>query len=103
MLTAALRTVDPTLVDGDYVYDNRQVGLRSGVSAAALRRAVHQVQGLLAEGLDSVRPFVTERALQQLKFVDLLPPDLARRTLEERLVDPEGVHHVLARPVAAAV
>ena len=103
MLTAALETVDPTLVDGDYVYDNRQVGLRSGVTPVELRRTVHQVQGLLAGGLDEVRPFVTDRALEQLKFADLLPPQLARRTLEERLVDPAGVRAVLERPVAAAV
>lgn len=103
MLTAALETVDPTLVDGDYVYDNRQVGLRSGVTATELRRAAHQVQALLAGDLGRVRPFVTERALEQLKFADLLPPGLARRTLEERLIDPKGVRAVLDRPVAAAV
>jgi ATP-dependent helicase Lhr and Lhr-like helicase len=48
-------------------------------------------------------PFVTERALEALKFADLLPPDLARRTLEARLADPTGALSVLRRPVASAM
>jgi ATP-dependent helicase Lhr and Lhr-like helicase len=101
ILTAALETVDRTLVDDDYVYDNRQIGLRTSVTAAELRRAVHAVQAQLAN-LDGVRPFVTERALQQLKFAELLPPDLARRTMEERLSDPAAAAVVLDRPIATA-
>jgi ATP-dependent Lhr-like helicase len=93
--------VDRTLVDGDYVYDNRQIGLRTSVTAAELRRAVHAMHAQLAN-LDGVRPFVTERALQQLKFAELLPPDLARRTMEERLSDPVAAAAVLTRPIATA-
>jgi ATP-dependent Lhr-like helicase len=102
ILTAALETVDRTLVDDDYVYDNRQIGLRTSVTEAELRRAVHAVQAQLDCGLDELRPFVTEQALQQLKFADLLPPALALRTLEERLSDPVSASVVLARPIATA-
>ncbi|MFT4164433.1 MAG: DEAD/DEAH box helicase [Microlunatus sp.] len=102
ILVAALESVDPTLVDDDYVYDNRQIGLRSSVTGADLRRAVHTVQARVAD-LSGVRPFVTERALEQLKFSELLPPDLALDTLQARLADRNGALRVLARPVATWV
>jgi hypothetical protein len=101
ILTAALETVDPTLVDDDYVYNNRQIGLRTSVTESQLRRAVHAVDAQLAD-LGGIRPFVTERALQQLKFAELLPPELARRTLEERLSEPAAAAAILGRPIATA-
>jgi len=52
--------------------------------------------------LTSVTPFVTERALKQLKFADLLPPELARATLEQRLSDPAAALAILAQPIATA-
>ena len=100
LLTAALEAVDPSLVDDDYIYDNRQIGLRSGVSAAELRQAAHGVTALVGKDLTGVRPFVTEKALRQLKFADLLPPDLARTTLEARLADPDAAREVLTMPIA---
>lgn len=102
VLVAALEAVDPTLVDDEYVYDNRQIGLRSSVSAAEIRRAVHAVQARV-EGLAELRPFVTERALEQLKFSELLPPDLARDTLQARLADRDAAVRVLTRPIATWV
>jgi ATP-dependent Lhr-like helicase len=99
ILTAALETVDRTLVDDDYVYDNRQIGLHTSVTASELRRAVHAVRARLTN-LDGVRPFVTERALQQLKFAELLPSELALRTMEERLSDPAAAAVVLNQPIA---
>jgi ATP-dependent Lhr-like helicase len=48
-------------------------------------------------------PLVTDRALQQLKFSDLLPPELAWATLERRLSDPEGALTILAQPVSTRV
>jgi ATP-dependent Lhr-like helicase len=99
ILTAALETVDPTLVDDDYVYDNRQIGLRTSVTESELRRAVHAMHSQLAD-LGGIRPFVTERALQQLKFAELLPPELARQTLEERLSEPAAAAVILGRPIA---
>ncbi len=102
ILVAALESVDPTLVDDDYVYDNRQIGLRSNVGAHDLRRTVHEVQARVS-GLAGLRPFVSDRALEQLKFSELLPPDLARDTLQSRLADREGAIRVLARPIATWV
>jgi ATP-dependent Lhr-like helicase len=100
ILTAALEAVDPTLVDDGYVFDNRQIGLRTSVSAANLRHAVHSIHAYLGGDLTGVKPFVSERALEQLKFSDLLPPHLARQTLESRLSDPASALEVLNRPVA---
>ena len=102
VLMAALEAVDPTLVDDDYVYDNRQIGLRSSVSAADLRRAVHAMQARVGD-LSRVRPFVTDRALEQLKFSELLPPELARDTLQGRLADRGGALRVMSRPIATWV
>ena len=102
ILVAALESVDPTLVDDDYVYDNRQIGLRSNVGAHDLRRTVHEVQARVSD-LAGLRPFVSDRALEQLKFSELLPPDLARDTLQSRLADREGAIRVLARPIATWV
>ena len=56
----------------------------------------------LRSDLTTVTPLVTDRALEQLKFSDLLPPDLARATLERRLSDPEGALVTLARLIATA-
>jgi ATP-dependent Lhr-like helicase len=102
VLIAALQAVDPTLVDDDYIYDNRQIGLRTSVDGADVRRVVHAVRARVGD-LASVRPFVTDRALEQLKFSDLLPPALARRTLEARLADQAGAEAVLRKPVATWV
>lgn len=72
------------------------------MGAADLRRAVQAVAGELRFDLTSVTPFVTERVLKQLKFSNLLPPELARATLERRLYDPEGALTILAQPIATA-
>ena len=103
ILVAALEAIDATLINDDYVYDNRQIGLRTAVTAAELRQAIHRVQAAVSGDLRNIAPFVTERALEALKFAELLPPDLARRTLEARLADKTGALIVLRRPVAAAV
>jgi hypothetical protein len=49
-----------------------------------------------------VRLFVTDRALEQLKFAELLPLELARRTMEERLSNPAAAAAVLNRPIPTA-
>lgn len=103
VLVAALEAADPTLVDGDYAYDNSYLGLRSSVGPAELRHAAHEVQRRLAGDLRDLKPFVTDRALEQLKFAELLPPALARQTLEARLSDPVGAAAVLEQPIAVRV
>lgn len=103
VLTAALESVDASLIDDEHIYDNRQIGLRTHVGASDLRRAVHEVGEKLRSDLTAVAPFVTDRALKQLKFADLLPPELARATLERRLSDPEGALAILSQPIATRV
>ncbi len=55
-----------------------------------LRQALMVAQGSLGADLGSVKPDITRRAVQDLKFGDLLPQDLAVRTLASRLADHEG-------------
>jgi ATP-dependent Lhr-like helicase len=43
---------------------------------------------------------VSDEALKQLKFADLLPTDLAGSTLGRRASDHDGAAKVLRRPVA---
>ena len=57
----------------------------------------------LRSDLSSVTPVVTERALKQLTFSDLVPPELARATLEQRMSDPAGALSALMQPIATAV
>lgn len=99
ILIAALESLDPALLDEDYLYDNRQITLRKGIGVAEFRRSVDKVRAKVGDDLSSVAPFVTERAVKQLKFADLLPPDLARDTLERRLSDPQGALAVLDQPI----
>jgi len=45
-----------------------------------------------------VEPEVTRRAVQELKFADLLPDALAQATLSERLADHAGAATAASRP-----
>ncbi len=72
-----VESVDASLIDDEHLSDNRQIGLRAHVGASDLRRAVHEVAQTLCSDLTSVAPFVTKRVVKQLKFSDLLPPELA--------------------------
>lgn len=40
---------------------------------------------------------------QDATVADLLPPELARATLERRLSDPEGALTILAQPISTAI
>lgn len=102
-LTAVLESVDPSRLDDESGYDNRRIGLRSGVGAADLRRAVHAAGEVLGGDLSTVPPFVTEKALRELKFADLLPPDLACATLEARLADPDSVSAVVRMSIVGGL
>jgi ATP-dependent Lhr-like helicase len=46
-------------------------------------------------------PEVDEDALRQLKFAELLPPDLARQTLAARIADTTAAARVIEQPVVA--
>jgi ATP-dependent Lhr-like helicase len=46
-----------------------------------------------------VQPAVSEEALKQLKFAELLPPHLAELTLGARAADHDGAKSLLARAI----
>jgi ATP-dependent Lhr-like helicase len=100
VLAAALSAAAPGLVDELERYDNRYVKLRGDATPGAVRKAVSEARKRFGEDLASVQPSVSDEALKQLKFADLLPPDLAGSTLGQRAADHAGAAAVLERPVA---
>ena len=99
ILIAALESLDPSLIDDDYIYDNRQIGLRGGVTAAEIRRAVHEVAEIVGGDLSAGETVRNGEGSATAEVADLLPPDLARPTLEARLADPESALTVLSQPI----
>ncbi|MGY1621054.1 DEAD/DEAH box helicase [Geodermatophilus sp. SYSU D00965] len=100
VLAAALTAVAPGLVDELERYDNRYVKLRGDATAGAVRDAVAEARSRFGHDLTGVEPSVSDDALKQLKFADLLPPDLASSTLGQRAADHAGAASVLRRPIA---
>lgn len=101
VLTAALRQVAPDLLD-EGSFDNLHVTLRSEASAAALAAAMRSARSSFGDDLSGVEPEVSEQALKQLKFAELLPPGLAMRTLAARAADPRGAALTAAMPIVLA-
>jgi SAM-dependent methyltransferase len=91
---ATLAAALPQLVDEDGRIDNHSLRLRSDVTLAQLRAVVDATR----EG-EMAAPEVTEDAVRELKFGEILPPDLAVATLAERLVDESAAKSVLGGPV----
>lgn len=100
VLAAALSAVAAGLVDELERYDNRYVKLRGDATAGAVRGAVTEARKRFGDDLAGVEPSVSEEALKQLKFADLLPPDLANSTLGQRSADHAGASVLLRRPVS---
>ncbi|WP_369133019.1 hypothetical protein [Modestobacter sp. I12A-02662] len=100
VLAAALSAAAPGLVDELERYDNRYVKLRGDATTGAVRQAVAEARKRLGDDLAGVEPSVSDEALKQLKFADLLPADLASSTLGWRGSDHDGAARVLRRPVA---
>ncbi|MBB1502064.1 DEAD/DEAH box helicase [Propioniciclava sp. MC1683] len=98
VLHAALEAVDPRLLDPDATYANDHITLRSDATTSDLSAALATATKRFGEHLAGVEPVITQRAIQDLKFGDLLPEDLAVRTLAERLADHSGAAKVLAEP-----
>jgi ATP-dependent Lhr-like helicase len=89
--TAANRSLHaslPDVVDDRQRIGDRTLRLRPDVSTAELKRT-------LSTGVTLELPQVDDNALTGLKFSTALPPELARRTVAERLVDPHGAAQVL--------
>lgn len=99
VLRAALSAVQPSLVAESYTIDNRHIALRSDATAQDVGQAIRAAKGMLGEGLERAVPDVTERAVKQLKFAELLPPALATSSLAARLADHQGAATVAARSV----
>jgi ATP-dependent Lhr-like helicase len=79
------------LVDDDGRVDNHSLRLRSDVTAACLRAAREAVDA----GAEKAAPEVTDDAVLELKFGEILPPELAVATLSERLADRCAARSVL--------
>jgi len=98
VLTSAIGHVQPQLLDG-WSQSNLFVTLRSDATAASLREALTGALGRFGEDLSGVAPEVSAEALRNLKFAELLPPELGTRTLASRSTDPPGAMRLVARPV----
>ncbi|MCZ2839920.1 DEAD/DEAH box helicase [Modestobacter sp. VKM Ac-2985] len=99
-LAAALTQVKSGLVDELDRYDNRYIKLRGDATPGAVRDAVGEVRRRFGDDLTEVQLTVSDEALKQLKFADLLPPELASATLGQRSADRDGASQVLRRPVS---
>jgi ATP-dependent Lhr-like helicase len=84
-LAAALDRV----VDVDGPTENHRLRLRTEVDQAELRAALDE---MAANELPP--PVVAEEAVRELKFGEILPPELASRTLAERLGDKVAVGRI---------
>ena len=93
----ALNEVAPHFCDSMSTVTNDHLVLRSDTTAAALREALLLVKLRFGTDLASVVPEVSERAIKDLKFSDMLPSDLAIRTLAARLSDHPRAAEVMAR------
>lgn len=95
VLAAALDAVAPELLD-EGTYGNLNVSLRSDAAAGDIQSAMRRARAKFGDDLGAVVPQVSEQALKQLKFSELLPPELAARTLGDR-----GGDHVHAARISS--
>ena len=101
VVAAALAAVDPGLVDDLDRYDNRYVKLRGDATAGQVRQALLTARETYGEDLSGMPAPVSDEALKQLKFAELLPPGLAEATLSARAADPIGTAAVAGATVIA--
>jgi ATP-dependent Lhr-like helicase len=100
VLAAGLARVAPDLVDGVGRAGNESVPLRPGVTGRQLAAGLAAARHEFGAGLHGMLPDVDERAVEQLKFAELLPPDLAHATLAARLADHDAAARVIERGMA---
>jgi ATP-dependent Lhr-like helicase len=93
--------VAPGLVDELDRYDNRYIKLRGDATAGAVREALIATKQAFGDDLAGVQAPVSEDALKQLKFAELLPPALATATLAARAADADGCRAVARSHVVA--
>lgn len=99
VLAEALTAVDPTLVDSADRFDNRYLRLRGDASAATVQATMRAACTDFGADLAGVVVPVSEEAVKQLKFGELLPPAMAAATLAARGSDHSSAALVAARPV----
>lgn len=97
VLHAALEGVSSGLLDPDATVTNDHIALQPNSTAGELRAALALATERFGTDLRGIEPTITKRAIQDLKFGDLLPEDLAVRTLASRFAD-----HKRAAATAAA-
>jgi ATP-dependent helicase Lhr and Lhr-like helicase len=92
---ASLAAALDRVIDPDGRPENHLLRLRPGIGHAELRAALDEMMsGELPP------PVVAEEAVRELKFGEILPPELATGTLAERLGDQVAARHVSAGPVS---
>jgi ATP-dependent Lhr-like helicase len=90
---ATIAAALPAIVDTDRRIDDHCLRLRSDVTPDHLRAAIDTVD------LDALPPpEITEEAVRELKFGEILPPTLALATLADRLADRRAAQAVLTQP-----
>ncbi len=98
-----LSSVRPGLVDELDRYDNRYIKLRAEATVGEVREALRAARDAHGEDLERVEAPVSEDALKQLKFSELLPPAMAEATLSSRADDPVGCHATAGTSLVAGV
>ncbi len=101
VVALALSSVSPGLVDELDRYDNRYIKLRGDATVGEVREALRAARDAHGEDLERVEAPVSEDALKQLKFAELLPPELAAATLSARSADPAASAVVAASALRA--
>lgn len=102
VLATALASINPGLVDELDRYDNRYVKLRGDATAGQLRQALQAVRQSFGDDLRGAQAPVSDEALKQLKFAELLPPALAASTLSARAADPAACAYVVEMPLVSS-
>jgi ATP-dependent Lhr-like helicase len=100
LIARALESIDSSLVDSLERYDNRYIKLRGDGTSGDVRTAVAAAREQFGDRLEQIQLEVSDDAVRQLKFAELLPPHLAAATLAARGTDRVGAGRVLERTVS---
>ncbi|MEX5296108.1 DEAD/DEAH box helicase [Kocuria sp. CPCC 205268] len=97
VLVAALSDVAPDLFETTTAFDNFQIAMRSDAAGGSVFSALRTAQAKFGPELAGAVPETDEKAVRQLKFFEMLPPELSLRTVAERMTDRPGTTRALAR------
>lgn len=103
VLHEALSTVAPHLLDPVDPFDNNQIPLRSDTQAGEISQALQETADRFGSDFAGVVPEVTRRAVEGLKFAELLPATLAETTLAERIADRTSARLVAERGIVTRI